>query len=177
MGTFWFITGGARSGKSSFAEKLAISWGNEVVFLATAEGIDDDMMTRIARHQQSRPSEWTTVEEPVDIVSAGSRSPQSSTLVIDCLTVWVGNLFHRRVAQPDIEVLARDLRTFVANRAGRTIVVSNDVGLGVHPETELGRKYRDCLGRVNSIVASESEHCVFMSAGKAMMLQDVEYLL
>lgn len=177
MGDFWFITGGVRSGKSYFAEQLAASWKTEVVFLATAEAIDDDMAERISNHQKSRPPEWATIEEAIDINGAlGGISP-NAVVVVDCLTVWVGNLFHHGIPVADIELRARRLAERLSSREGRAIVVSNEVGMGIHPESEMGRHYRDCLGRVNAIVAAASGSSIFMSAGRGVVLQDVQTLL
>ena len=177
MGNYWFITGGVRSGKSYFAEQLAASWKTEVVFLATAEAIDDDMTVRIINHQKSRPPEWITIEEPMDVSGALGGIPSSSDVVIDCLTVWVGNLFHHAMTVENIESRAHRLVDRLALREGRTVVVSNEVGMGIHPESEMGRQYRDCLGRVNSIVAAGSASSIFMSAGRAIILQDVQTLI
>ena len=177
MGNYWFITGGVRSGKSYFAEQIASSWKTEVVFLATAEAIDDDMTVRIINHRKSRPPEWLTIEEPIDVSGALDRIPSSRDVIIDCLTVWVGNLFHHGMPAENIESRAHRLVECLALRDGRTVVVSNEVGMGIHPESEMGRQYRDCLGRVNSIVAAGSASTVFMSAGKAMILQDVQTLI
>lgn len=176
MGNYWFITGGVRSGKSYFAEQIAISWKTKVVFLATAEAIDDDMSMRIVNHRKSRPPEWITIEEPIDVGSALGAIPPSLDVVIDCLTVWVGNLFHHEMTAENIESRAHNLVDCLGLRDGRTIVVSNEVGMGIHPESEMGRDYRDCLGRVNSIVAANSASSVFMSAGRAVILQDVRTL-
>ena len=177
MGTSWLITGGARSGKSSFAEKLATSWNVPITIVATAEAIDEDMSERIRNHRETRPSEWVTVEEPVDLITAFGRIDGDRGIVVDCVTVWLGNLFHRDVPEQEIRNMVGHIIDVLQRRNGPSVIVSNEVGLGIHPESELGRRYRDCLGRINSQLASGLERTVFMSAGRGVLLQDVGTLL
>jgi adenosylcobinamide kinase / adenosylcobinamide-phosphate guanylyltransferase len=175
---FWMLTGGARSGKSACAELLAARSAHPVVFVATAEAFDDEMAKRIQQHRLDRPAHWVTVEEPLDLHSAVSATHPDACLVIDCITVWVNNLlFHRGLdAGPAIEAAAVELSQLLVGRAGPTIVVTNEVGLGLVPETPLGRLYRDTLGRVNATLARAANHVLLMSAGRAVALHPVEDL-
>jgi adenosylcobinamide kinase / adenosylcobinamide-phosphate guanylyltransferase len=165
------LLGGARSGKSSFALRLAADPGAPVVFVATGEARDGEMHERIARHQDERPAGWETVEEPLALIHALEAAPPESTVVVDCLSLWIANLLER--GDEDIEQQAAAAAAFAAGRGGRTIAVSNEVGLGVVPATPLGRAYRDVLGRVNAIWADAAEEAYFVVAGKALRLADV----
>ena len=173
------ITGGARSGKSAFAERLAAQ-GKRVLFVATAEALDDDMARRIAAHRGSRPAEWDTLEEPRSLPeairrkAAGADSPYD-TIIVDCLTIWVSNLLLLHEGNADAEAriveAAKKLLDVRASSDASWIVVTNEVGLGVVPSSSLGRTYRDALGRVNSLVASRADKVYLMAAGLALDLK------
>ena len=173
------ITGGARSGKSSFAERLA-KQGDRVLFVATAEALDDDMTRRIAAHRSSRPADWDTLEEPRDLADA-IRDTMSlddngyDTVVVDCLTMWVSNLLLSYEGKADVESkitgAAGGLLEVCDASPARWIVVTNEVGLGIVPSSSLGRAYRDALGRVNSLMASRADKVYLMAAGLALELK------
>jgi adenosyl cobinamide kinase/adenosyl cobinamide phosphate guanylyltransferase len=157
------ILGGARSGKSTRALTLA---KGRVLFVATAEALDDEMATRIAAHKAERPKEWDTLEEPTAIASAlRERANQYDCIVIDCLTLWVGNLIER--GGTPAEWVAPLLAAYEAGRAN-WIVISNEVGLGIVPDNALARRYRDALGTVNQLVAEAADRVTFMVAGVAL---------
>lgn len=159
------VLGGARSGKSALAVKLASEWEGPVTFIATGEAGDDEMAERIRRHREDRPRDWTTLEEPVELASALESAPPDAAVVVDCLSLWVANVF-------DDDVEARNERAVAAAKTrARTIVVSNEVGLGVVPVSELGRRYRDVLGRVNAQWAAAADEALFVVAGKTLRLQ------
>jgi adenosyl cobinamide kinase/adenosyl cobinamide phosphate guanylyltransferase len=159
------VLGGARSGKSALAVKLASEWEGPVTFIATGEAGDDEMAERIRRHREDRPTDWTTLEEPVELASALESAPPEAAVVVDCLSLWVANVF-------DDDVEARNERAVAAAKGrARTIVVSNEVGLGVVPVSELGRRYRDALGRVNAQWAAAADEALFVVAGKTLRLQ------
>ncbi len=185
------LVGGARSGKSDLAVKLGSSWDGPVVFAATAEAIDEDMAARIDRHRLDRPDGWATVEHPTFGAPQLSDIPDDAMLILDCLTLLVSNLMYaesRSCAElppgsastarnhPDMvtEHIAR-LSEVLAERAGPTVVVSNEVGMGVHPETELGRAYRDRLGTANRIVADHCDDVLLIVAGRALPLETVQW--
>jgi adenosylcobinamide kinase / adenosylcobinamide-phosphate guanylyltransferase len=160
-----FLLGGARSGKSALAIELASQWSGPVTFIATGEARDAEMAERIRQHRRERPATWATVEEPVELASALEAAPPASAVVVDCLSLWVANIL-------DADVEARSTHAVAAaTRRGRTIVVSNEVGLGVVPACELGRRYRDVLGRVNAQWAAAADEAAFVVAGKMLRLQ------
>jgi adenosyl cobinamide kinase/adenosyl cobinamide phosphate guanylyltransferase len=166
------LIGGVRSGKSSLAVRMGERQSAPVTFIATAEPFDDDLAHRIQRHRAERPSHWTTVECPVHLAAAIVGVPAHHFLVVDCLTVWLGNLFAHEVI-PAFDAVVEAL----AHRTGDTVVVTNEVGMGVHPETALGRTYRDELGRLNQSIASLADTTLLMVAGRAVRLTDPWELL
>lgn len=167
--TLTLVLGGARAGKSDYAQGLAAEAGR-VLFVATAEAGDEEMMARIKAHRITRPREWDTLEEPVDL--AGALAPVADrydTILLDCLTLWVSNLLlaGQDVGRTREAVLSEARKLLDTYRSGNAswIVVSNEVGMGVVPSTELGRIYADELGRVNQLIASEADSVYFMVAG------------
>ena len=169
------VLGGARSGKSSCAESLALQ-GERTLFVATAEALDDDMRLRIMQHRERRPASWDTLEEPLDPAAAiPSALDGHDTLLLDCLTVWISNLLLALgdEAGAETEILARAgaLLDLYEQSDTRWILVSNEVGLGVIPATKLGRRYRDLLGRVNQLVAARADKVYLMVAGLAVELK------
>ena len=163
------LLGGARSGKSTLALRLAVGSGAPVTYLATGEGLDDEMAARIAAHRSERPAEWTTLEEPLELGRAIESVPADEMLVVDCLSLWVANVLERRDStsvEPESAVAAEA----AAGRPGLTVAVSNEVGLGVVPATPLGRAYRDVLGRVNQQWVEASSEASFVVAGRRIPL-------
>ena len=167
--THVLLTGGARSGKSSLAVALAERHGADVVFLATGQAGDDEMAARIARHRAERPPHWTTVEEPVRLVEAIGAVEPSACLIVDCLSLWVANLLATESGRA-IEREACAAAAVASGRPGPTIVVTNEVGLGIVPATPLGREYRDALGRVNAIWADRADEAYLVVAGRLIAL-------
>lgn len=155
------VLGGARSGKSAVAERLAAEAGDEVVYLATGIATDDDMTARIAAHKLRRPPRWDTVETR-DLVGAVRALPPRPAL-IDSLGTWVASTDDFVV---DVDGLVDALRTRIAV----TIVVSDEVGLGVHPETAVGRAWRDALGDLNQAVAAVAGEALLVVAGRVVRL-------
>jgi adenosyl cobinamide kinase/adenosyl cobinamide phosphate guanylyltransferase len=169
-----FLVGGARSGKSALAVRAAAATGAAVVFVATAEALDDEMSERIAAHRAERPGEWQTVEAPVELAATIDSIDPQATVIVDCLSLWVANLLEADVAVEDAAVAAAHV---AAARPGRTIAVSNEVGLGLVPMNALGRRYRDLLGRINAIWATSAERAFLIVAGCAVPLMPTEDLL
>ena len=161
--TLVVLLGGARSGKSSRAVTMAREAGAAVVFIATGEARDEEMARRIDEHRRERPAEWTTVEEPLDLRAALEATPTGSTVVIDCLSLWVANLLERG-DDPG------DLSSGAAARQGLTIAVSNEVGLGIVPANALARRFRDVLGRVNAAWVEASDEAFLCIAGRMITL-------
>jgi adenosylcobinamide kinase/adenosylcobinamide-phosphate guanylyltransferase len=171
------LVGGARSGKSALAVRAAASWPSTVAFIATAEAKDDDMTERIRRHRRARPSTWDTIEAPLELRAALAQVPNEACLIVDCLTVWVANLLERRWSQEAIVNEAAAAAGDAAARPSPTIVVSNEVGLGIVPENPLGRSYRDVLGRVNATFAATADDAHFVVAGRLVPLGPFELAL
>ncbi len=168
--TLTLVLGGARAGKSAYAQRLA-ERGARVLFVATAEAGDEDMAARIRRHQAGRPAEWDTLEEPLDLVGAlRPVVPDYDTVLLDCLTLWVSNLMHADGA-PDVLGEVGRLLDLLREQEASAIVVSNEVGLGVVPMTQLGREYGDQLGRANQMVASAADDVWFVAAGLPLHLK------
>lgn len=168
------ILGGARSGKSAFAERLAMP-ARRALFVATAEALDDDMARRIAAHRSARPQSWHTLEEPLDIAAAMRPLMNMNAydvVLLDCLTLWVSNMLLKSEgvsnAEADILSATNALIDLYAASNAAWILVSNEVGQGVVPPSALGRAYRDALGRVNALVAARADKVYLMSSGLAL---------
>ncbi|MYF65904.1 MAG: bifunctional adenosylcobinamide kinase/adenosylcobinamide-phosphate guanylyltransferase, partial [Chloroflexi bacterium] len=164
------VLGGARAGKSTYAQELA-SRGGRVLFVATAEAGDPDMEARIEAHRESRPAQWDTIEEPLDLVGAlEPAADRYDTVLLDCLTLWVSNMLLSERPH-DIPAEARRLLELYEQGDASWIVVSNEVGLGVIPANELGRAFADELGRANQLVAEEADAVYFMAAGLPLAMK------
>jgi adenosylcobinamide kinase/adenosylcobinamide-phosphate guanylyltransferase len=160
------ILGGARSGKSARALALA---GAPHVFIATAEALDGEMRDRIAQHKAERGDSWGLVEEPLELAEAVRASAaDGTTLVVDCLTLWLSNLIHR---ERDVEAETESLIAALASAPGRVVLVSNEVGMGLAPMTALGRDFRDVQGRLNQRIAAVADHVEFIAAGLPLVLK------
>jgi adenosylcobinamide kinase / adenosylcobinamide-phosphate guanylyltransferase len=160
------ILGGARSGKSRHALALARAWTGRVAFVATAEPRDPDLAARVARHRAERPAGWITVEEPRALVAACVEAARAADLVVvDCLTLWVANGMLGGEGDAAILAGADALARFIDARHAALILVSNEVGEGVHPPTADGLRYRDLLGQVNQRVAAAADQVTLMVAG------------
>ena len=169
------LIGGARSGKSALALRLAEQQDRPAVFIATAEAGDGEMVARIAKHANERPAEWRTLEEPLHLRRAITGISGEVCVVIDCLTLWTANAIEALGPQ-DTEAQAVAAAGAAAARAGLTIVVTNEVGLGIVPDNPLARSYRDLLGRVNAIWAEAAEHVYLLVAGRVLALDHIETL-
>jgi adenosylcobinamide kinase/adenosylcobinamide-phosphate guanylyltransferase len=172
------LVGGARSGKSDLAVQIGARHPDQdaVTFVATAQRFDDDMSTRIDRHRAERPP-WPTVEAPVDLAGAVTAVQAEHLLIIDCLTLWVSNLMLEQWSEEAVRDASAATAAAAAARSGPTVVVSNEVGLGIHPGNELGRQYRDLLGQVNRQWAGAAGRSMFLVAGRALPLTDPWELL
>jgi adenosylcobinamide kinase/adenosylcobinamide-phosphate guanylyltransferase len=164
------LIGGARSGKSALALRLAAG-AEQVVFVATGEARDEEMAERIERHRLERPAGWRVVEEPVALREAIEAAPSAGYVVVDCLSLWVSNLLEAGWADAAVKTEAERTARAAADRPGATVVVSNEVGLGVVPATPLGRRYRDLLGRVNATFAAAADEALFVVAGRTLPLR------
>jgi adenosylcobinamide kinase/adenosylcobinamide-phosphate guanylyltransferase len=175
MGRLTLILGGARSGKSTHAQRLAKAHGGKVVFIATAEALDDEMRQRIAAHQADRPADWQTLEIPYNVGQAFTRlSPPADVVLLDCMTLLVSNLLlvENDIDQPDavlaenrLDVELRGLLEAIHDGRADWIIVSNEVGQGLVPAYPSGRVYRDLLGHANQRLAAEAGEVYWMVAG------------
>jgi len=162
-----FVTGGARSGKSTFAQSRGEAIAGKRLFLATAEAFDDEMELRIRRHREQRGDRWDTCEEAVYLGEA-LRSAQGAyaTVLVDCLTVWMSNLMHRYEEQHTaVSRIVDDFFRGLEEFQGTSIVVSNEVGMGIVPDNQLARDYRDRLGFLNQRAARAADEVYFLCSG------------
>ncbi|OGB26841.1 MAG: bifunctional adenosylcobinamide kinase/adenosylcobinamide-phosphate guanylyltransferase [Burkholderiales bacterium RIFCSPLOWO2_02_FULL_57_36] len=177
-----FILGGARSGKSAYAETLAAATGKEVIYVATAQAGDDEMAARITRHRQQRDSGWATIEEPLALGALIEKwSAPDRVILIDCLTIWLSNLlFSEDKNYPDIgEIIPpacfheqRDQFLQALGQAnGDVILVSNEVGMGVIPQGAISRWFVDEAGRMNQAVAATCDRALLIAAGLPLVLK------
>jgi adenosylcobinamide kinase/adenosylcobinamide-phosphate guanylyltransferase len=180
--TISLVLGGARSGKSAHAEKLAAGSEKGVVYIATAQAHDDEMQQRIEIHRQRREAGWTTVEEPLALGQAIRRwSAPGNVVLVDCLTVWLSNLmFSEQRDYPEVgrivppEAFARERQSLLdalGDAAGDVILVANEVGMGIVPQSAISRWFVDEAGRLNQAVAACSDRAIFVVAGLPMMLK------
>lgn len=168
-GSSLFILGGARSGKSRYAQARAEAAGGHLVFVATAEGFDDEMRDRIARHRADRDARWTTIEAPralPDVID--TLNTKNAVVLVDCLTLWVSNLL---LADADIALAGQQLCDMIARFEGTLILVANEVGLGIVPDNALARAFRDAAGRLNQSVAATAREVVLLTAGLPLTLK------
>jgi len=172
------LLGGARAGKSAYAMRLAQderASGGEICFIATAQGLDEDMTKRIARHRAERPTDWRTIEEPCQIDEALRQANEARIVIVDCLTLFVSNWLMRHEDEHECEQFVRRItRNFLAiarDRQQTIVCVSNEVGLGVVPDTKLGRVFRDLLGRVNQEFAVAADEVYLLIAGLPLQLK------
>ena len=167
------LLGGARAGKSTIAARIASRWTGPVALIATAEPRDEEMAARIARHRAERPPEWTTVEEPLDLVRAMDGLPPGAGVILDCLTLWVSNAMEAELDDDEIEERARKAAAAAGARDGDLVAVSNEVGAGIVPANPLGRRFRDLLGRVNAIWAEHADRVLLVVAGRVVALGEL----
>jgi len=157
------VLGGARSGKSRYAEGVVTALGGPRVYIATARIWDDEMAERVATHRSDRGPGWTTVEEPLDLTGALKRHAADGTgVLVDCLTLWLTN---RMMADADVEAETAALVATLAGLPGRVVLVSNEVGLGIVPDNALARRFRDHAGRLHQAVAAVAPRVVLTVAG------------
>ena len=168
-GSSLFVLGGARSGKSRYAQSRAEAMADNPVFVATAEAFDDEMRERIARHRADRDARWRTVEAPRDLPAAiDALNGDKAVVLVDCLTLWVSNLL---LADADIPLAGRELCAAIARFEGTLILVANEVGLGIVPDNALARQFRDAAGQLNQSVAAAADEVVLLTAGLPLTLK------
>jgi adenosylcobinamide kinase / adenosylcobinamide-phosphate guanylyltransferase len=164
-----FVLGGARSGKSRFAEQLIADCGLERHYVATGRAWDQEMRDRIAQHRTDRGDLWTTHEEPLDLADClSSIDAEDRAILVDCLTLWVTNLM---MEERDMAMEFAGLRSFLSKARSRIVLVSNEVGLGIVPENRMARDFRDHAGRLHQMIAATAAEVYFIAAGLPLKLK------
>ena len=178
MANVVLITGGSRSGKSSFAQALGERLPGPRAFVATCAPVDAEMQSRIERHREDRSAEmWHTIEEPVDLAGVLGLEREYQVVLIDCLTLWINNLMYEAewvgqgIDEEKMEQLCRRLLKACSRRCGTILFVTNEVGLGIVPDNRLSRSYRDLVGRSNQVIAAAAHRVVMMVCGLPLELK------
>ncbi len=167
--TSLFVLGGARSGKSRYAQARAEALPGDLLYIATAQAFDAEMEDRITRHQADRGPRWTTLDVPLDLPAAIlANAAPDRVLLVDCLTLWTSNLMF---AERDLDAETEALATAVAQAPGPVVLVANEVGLGIVPDNALARRFRDVAGRLNQAVAAAADEVQFVAAGLPLRLK------
>lgn len=167
MNRITFVLGGARSGKSRFAEGRAKGFDGPKTYIATAEPFDEEMRQRIAKHREQRAGDgWATIEAPLDPASVIRRA--EGLVLLDCVTVWLGNLMHH---EKDIRAEVSGLADALKDSAARIVLVSNEVGLSIVPENAMARRFRDEQGLANQRLAEVADEVFFVAAGLPLKLK------
>jgi adenosylcobinamide kinase/adenosylcobinamide-phosphate guanylyltransferase len=157
------VLGGARSGKSRYAQTRAEAFGGRLIFLATAQALDEEMVDRITRHRADRDPRWTTIEVPLDLPAAiAAHARPGNVVLVDCLTLWASNLL---LDGRDTAAAPRELAEAIAASQGPLILVTNEVGLGIVPDNALARRFRDLAGTINQAAAAAADEVVMTVAG------------
>ena len=178
MGQIILVTGGSRSGKSAYSQKLAESMPGPRAFIATGLPIDDEMRDRIRLHQEARNKhDWTTIEEPLNLQRALSGAQDSNVLLVDCLTLWINNLMYEaeksgvKLTENDISLNCENVINACRMRHGTVIFVTNEIGMGLVPENPISRLYRDLVGRCNQTMAAAGNRVIFLVSGQPLELK------
>ena len=167
--TTLLVLGGARSGKSRYAERRVQAAGGACIYIATAQAFDDEMAERIAHHREDRGLHWRTVEAPIDLPEAiRAESKSGAAVLVDCLTLWATNLL---LGERDIDDATEQLVAALRAHVGPIALVSNEIGLGIVPDNALSRRFRDVAGRMNQAVAAAIDEVQFIAAGLPLALK------
>ena len=163
------VLGGARSGKSRYAQGRAEALPGELIYLATAQAFDEEMRERIALHRADRGPRWSTIEAPLELAEAITACSRPETVVlVDCLTLWASNLM---LAERDTAAATEGLARSLSAARGPVILVANEVGLGIVPDNALARRFRDAAGRINQEMAGVVDSAIFIAAGLPIILK------
>jgi adenosylcobinamide kinase/adenosylcobinamide-phosphate guanylyltransferase len=174
MGHLLLVTGGTRSGKSRYALERAGAWGARVLYVATCQPADDEMRERVRRHQAERPSTWATLESGANVLPAvRQHGPSADGIVLDCLTLYVSSLLMSGSGENEVRQQVEELCSALQQLGKPVVIVTNEVGWGVVPETPLGRLFRDAAGRANQVVASHAQEVVLMVSGLPMVVKQL----
>jgi adenosyl cobinamide kinase/adenosyl cobinamide phosphate guanylyltransferase len=162
------VLGGARSGKSRYAEAAVMATPSPWIYVATAEPFDDEMKARIAEHRSRRGGQWQTIEAPLDLAGAIAGASPTATLLVDCLTLWLNNLMFK---QSDIDTETQRLEDALGTRQAPAVLVSNEVGSGIVPQNAEARRFRDLQGRLNQRIAARAARVVLLVAGLPLVVK------
>ena len=162
------VLGGARSGKSRYAEAAVMAAPSPWIYIATAEPFDDEMKARIAEHRGRRGGQWQTIEAPLDLAGAIAAALPAATVLVDCLTLWLNNLMFK---ERDIDAETQRLEAALGARQTPAVLVSNEVGSGIVPENAEARRFRDVQGRLNQRIAARADRVVLLVAGLPLMIK------
>jgi adenosylcobinamide kinase / adenosylcobinamide-phosphate guanylyltransferase len=162
------VLGGARSGKSRYAEGLLTALPSPWIYLATADARDAEMAERIAAHRTRRGTGWQTIEAPHDLALRLEAAPAGAPVLVDCLTLWLSN---RMLAEVDVDTEIGHLEAALDRRAGPVVLVSNEVGFGIVPDNALARRFRDLQGRLNQRIAARADRVVLVVAGLPLIMK------
>lgn len=172
MSEIILVTGGCRSGKSNYAEKLALEAGSNKLYIATAPILDDEMSNRVQKHQKDREGKgWKTIEEEIDLAEVLGECKGYDSILIDCLTLWINNMIYYSEKQNTIiteDTIADKIKIIIENSRllnTRIIFVINEVGMGIIPDNKVARLFRDLSGRCSQIIAQNADKVVLMSCG------------
>lgn len=178
MGRIVFVTGGRRSGKSAYAQELAESYNQPMLYIATCPVIDEEMKTRIENHKKERAGAgWDTKEEALDLAGAIRDAGGYKTILVECLTLWINNIMFeaekkgRKITESKMSELALEVLSECEKSDSTLIFVSNEVGLGVIPDNRLARDFSDIAGRVNQIIARQADQAVMLTCGLPIILK------
>lgn len=171
-----FILGGARSGKSRYAEQYAKNNGNDVVYIATADAYDDEMKRRIKQHKNQRPAHWVTIEEPLHLGQILEQNDQSNRVfLVDCLTLWLSNVLFKGVETANEARFSKEkdqLMDVLTNLQADIILVSNEVGQGITPANAMSRRFVDEAGSLHQAISALSNQVTFVTAGLPLQLKE-----
>jgi adenosylcobinamide kinase/adenosylcobinamide-phosphate guanylyltransferase len=162
------VTGGARSGKSRYAESLITASPPPWIYVATAQAGDAEMAARIAEHRKRRPANWTIIEAPHELAGTLSHIGEAAPVLVDCLTLWLSN---RLLADADVEKETEKLASVLAHHSGPLVLVTNEVGSGIVPDNALARRFRDAQGRLNQRMAALADRVVLVVAGLPLVVK------
>lgn len=178
MARLILVTGGSRSGKSSYAQKLAESLPGSRAFIATCTVADDEMRGRVSKHQQARRrGGWRTIEEPLDLPGALRRAMNQPVVLVDCLTLWVSNVMfdaaqrEKTVSETQIARQCKETLAACREHNGTILFVTNEVGMGIVPENAVSRRFRDLAGRTNQMFAAACDEVFFVVSGQALKIK------
>lgn len=178
MARIILITGGSRSGKSIYAQRIAESIPEDRTYIATCPVVDEEMAARIQRHKKARrDGNWRTIEETIDLAAALIGASKSRVILVDCLTLWINNLMYdaelqnRDLNEEEIVERCRDVLSACDAISGTIIIVTNEIGMGIVPDNPMSRRYRDLAGRCNQVMADRADAVVFMVSGLPLMVK------